>query len=198
MEAFSAADDEQFNVIKQAIDLCDYYILIIGTRYGTLNNKINVSFTEMEYEYAVSKGIPILVFALDESIKVSDDIKEDIEQEEKLKKCREKVPTDRTGKIWKTIDELTSSVLLSILNVIKTKHRPGWQRGVDFDEASLRREIMSLNSEKKELESLVISLKEKITGFEDSKNLDEILIQIDFYEENIFNQESKLKQKQIS
>lgn len=169
MEAFSAADDEQFNVIKQAIDLCDYYILIIGTRYGTLNNKTNVSFTEMEYEYAVSKGIPILVFALDESIKASDDIKENIEQEERLKKFREKVLTDRTGKIWKTIDELTSSVILSISNVIKTKPRPGWQRGVDFDEASLRREIMNLNSEKKELESIVISLKEKINVFEDSR-----------------------------
>lgn len=34
MEAFVATDDEQFNVIKRVIDLCDYYILIIGKRYG--------------------------------------------------------------------------------------------------------------------------------------------------------------------
>lgn len=32
MEAFVAADDEQFNIIKKVIDLCDFYILVIGNR----------------------------------------------------------------------------------------------------------------------------------------------------------------------
>ena len=31
MEAFVATDNEQFEVIKKVIDLCDYYVLIIGT-----------------------------------------------------------------------------------------------------------------------------------------------------------------------
>ena len=37
MEAFVAANDEQFEVIKKVIDLCDYYVLIIGNRYGSIN-----------------------------------------------------------------------------------------------------------------------------------------------------------------
>ena len=35
MEAFCAADEEQFEYIKKVIDLCDYYVLIIGKRYGS-------------------------------------------------------------------------------------------------------------------------------------------------------------------
>src|SRR5580704_15967857 len=37
MEIFPAIDDEQFNFIKKIIDDCDYYILIIGGRYGTIH-----------------------------------------------------------------------------------------------------------------------------------------------------------------
>ena len=65
MENFVATDDEQFNVIKKVIDFCDYYILILGRRYGSVNEKTGISYTEMEYNYAIDKGIPVLVFALD-------------------------------------------------------------------------------------------------------------------------------------
>lgn len=52
MEAFVATDNEQFEVIKKVIDLCDYYVLIIGQRYGSINESTGISYTEMEYEYA--------------------------------------------------------------------------------------------------------------------------------------------------
>jgi len=53
MEAFVATDDIQLNVIKKVIDLCDYYILIIGDRYGTEDEETGLSFTELEYNYAI-------------------------------------------------------------------------------------------------------------------------------------------------
>ena len=59
MEAFVATDDEQFEVIKKVIDLCDYYILIIGQRYGSVNEVTKKSYTEMEYEYAKKIGVPV-------------------------------------------------------------------------------------------------------------------------------------------
>ncbi len=58
MESFVATDNEQFEVIKKIIDLCDYYVLIIGKRYGTINPITEISYTEMEYNYAIDKGIP--------------------------------------------------------------------------------------------------------------------------------------------
>ena len=64
MEAFVATDIEQFEVIKKVIDLCDYYVLIIGKRYGSIHPETGISYTEMEYDYAISKDVPVLVFAV--------------------------------------------------------------------------------------------------------------------------------------
>jgi len=61
MELFPSIDEEQFNFIKKVIDDCDYYLLIIGGRYGSVSED-GVSFTEKEFDYAKEKGIKILAF----------------------------------------------------------------------------------------------------------------------------------------
>jgi hypothetical protein len=60
MEIFPAADVEQFEYIKKVVDECDYYVLIIGARYGSVDAN-GVSFTEKEYDYAVEKRKTVLV-----------------------------------------------------------------------------------------------------------------------------------------
>ncbi len=65
MELFPATDEEQWEFIKRIIDDCDYYLLIIGGRYGSVSSD-GVSYTEMEYEYAVSKGLKVIALLHDE------------------------------------------------------------------------------------------------------------------------------------
>jgi hypothetical protein len=116
MEAFVATDNEQFEVIKKVIDLCDYYILIIGKRYGSVNPDTGVSYTEMEYEYAKNKDIPVLVFAIDDSVVLPCDKQEqDDKKIEYLKNFRKKALTNRLASIWKTSDELTGALAISIM-----------------------------------------------------------------------------------
>ena len=62
MEYFPAANEEQFAVIKRLIDRCDYYILILGGRYGSIEPKTGKSYTQLEYEYALEKNIPVAAF----------------------------------------------------------------------------------------------------------------------------------------
>ena len=59
MELFPAADDEQWEFIKRVIDDCDYYVLIIGGRYGSLTSE-GISYTEKEHNYAMSIGLKVL------------------------------------------------------------------------------------------------------------------------------------------
>ena len=56
MELFPAMDEEQWQFIKNIIDDCDYYLLIIGGRYGSLAED-GISYTEKEYDYAIEKGL---------------------------------------------------------------------------------------------------------------------------------------------
>ncbi len=62
MESFVASSQEQFEHIKNCIESCDYYILIVGGRYGSQHPKLNLSYTELEFDYAKSLNKPILAF----------------------------------------------------------------------------------------------------------------------------------------
>jgi len=124
MEIFQATDDDQWNLIKKVISSCDYYIVIVGGRYGTIHPQTGKSYTQMEYEYALEIGIPILGF-------VYKDIKQLLWKEtddiSKLKKFVELIER-KTVMFWRNSDDLAKNVLSSIHKIIQTHPRPGWMR----------------------------------------------------------------------
>lgn len=156
MEAFVASDESQFEVIKKVIDLCDYYILIIAHRYGSIFPMKDISYTEMEYEYALEQKIPVLAFIIDDSVEVDDSKKENSELlRAKLKVFKEKVSKNRMVSFWKTKDELFGQVIASLYNSFSLFNRPGWTRGGSFDEGKLLIEIQSLKDENEQLKSQI-------------------------------------------
>ncbi len=172
MEAFVAADAEQFEVIKKVIDLCDYYVLIIGKCYGSIHPDTGKSYTEMEYDYAIGQGIPILVFAIDDNMDLSvDKMETDENKINKLKKFRTRAMTNRLVSIWSSTEDLTGKLAISIMKAKSEIKRPGWQRAVDFDEASLRREIMELKSENEKLVNDLKAAKEEISFLTEETNI---------------------------
>lgn len=74
MELFGAANEEQWQIISETIDSSDYYVLIIGQRYGSLIPEgfpdAGISYTEKEFRYALEKGVPVLAFLLDDDVAV--------------------------------------------------------------------------------------------------------------------------------
>ena len=61
MELFPAADDDTWDFIKQQINDLDYYVVLIGGRYGSLAPD-GVSFTEKEFDYAREREVPSIDF----------------------------------------------------------------------------------------------------------------------------------------
>ena len=152
MESFVATDDEQFNVIKKVIDLCDYYILIIGKRYGSVNEKTCLSYTEMEYNYAMDKGVPVLVFAIDDSVEVAKDKTEtDAIKLGKLAEFKSRAMRNRLASVWTSPSDLIGKVAISIMQAKNEIKRPGWHRGVNTKIESLEKEINFLKDENEKL-----------------------------------------------
>lgn len=154
MESFVATDDEQFNVIKKVIDLCDYYILIIGKRYGSINEHTGLSYTEMEYNYAIEQGIPVLVFAIDDSVKVeADKLETDDDKKKKLLEFKSRAMSNRLASIWTSDSDLTGKVAISIMRAKNEIKRPGWHRGNGTNLELLEKELKALKEENIKMQS---------------------------------------------
>lgn len=129
MELFPAADINQLDYIKKVIDECDYYLLIMGGRYGSMDSD-GVSYTEREYDYAVDTGKVVIAFVHSDlaTIPVG---KSDVAPHivDALKKFREKVMTGRLVKSWGSRSELEPLVLKSLIHAFNDYPQVGWIRG---------------------------------------------------------------------
>lgn len=135
MEMFCAANEEQWKIIKETIDSSDYCILIIGNRYGSIEEKTDISYTEKEFDYAIERGIPVLAYIVDEDVKVQvsmDEIESDVKRS-KLANFKEKVKdSKRYVKFWKNKDDLEKLISQSISKHVIGSDRPGWIRTSDI------------------------------------------------------------------
>jgi hypothetical protein len=151
MEMFPASDEEQWEFIKKVIDDCDYYLLIIGGRYGSISDD-GISYTEKEYKYAVEKGIKVIAFLHEkpEEIAVS---KSDVDPDlvEKLKIFRDKVATGRLVKFWNSAAELPGLVALSLTKTIKAHPAIGWVRANNLSSAEILQEVNELRKDNQNL-----------------------------------------------
>jgi hypothetical protein len=129
MELFSAGDEQQWETIKRQIDDCDYYVVIVAHRYGSQVG--GVSYTEKEYDYAVSKGVPVLGFVINEDAPWPK-AKMDEEREAQLALARFKTKVkQKMVKFWKSADDLRAKVAISLSMAFDTYPRPGWVRASD-------------------------------------------------------------------
>lgn len=159
MENFVATDDEQFSVIKKVIDLCDYYILILGKRYGSVNEATGISYTEMEYNYAIDKGIPVLVFVLDDSVEVDDDkIEKDDIKKGKLAEFKSRAMRNRLASVWKDQSDLMGKVAIAIMQAKNEIKRSGWHRGNDEEKERMLKQIEFLQAENEDLRRKISSV----------------------------------------
>ena len=152
MELFPAADEEQWKFIKKIIDDCDYYLLIIGGRYGSTTDD-GISYTEKEFDYAIEKELKVIALIHGEP----DDIpfgksEQDPELRNKLLGFRNKVMDGRLVKFWKSAEELPGLVALSMTKTIKMYPAVGWVRANHVANESILQEINDLRKENFELQ----------------------------------------------
>lgn len=126
MEYFPASDDDPTSYIEGILKHCDYYVLIIGGRFGSTMSD-GRSYTEMEYEVAVQLKIPVISFIRDID-KIPSGQVDSGEPRKKLQGFIEKVKKQKLYKSWNTEAELGLFVQSSLSKIAKQKPRPGWVR----------------------------------------------------------------------
>ncbi|MBI5319812.1 DUF4062 domain-containing protein [Bradyrhizobium sp.] len=128
MELFPATSLQQLEFIKKVIDRCDYYVVIVGARYGSLDD--DKSFTEKEYEYAVSRNIPVLAFLHKDPGKIpAEKTDTDPAQKSRLENFRTRLRTSRIVQFWTDANDLCMNVVVSANNATMLQPGHGWVRG---------------------------------------------------------------------
>ena len=146
MEMFSAADEEQWKIIQRQIDEIDYYVILIAHRYGTTTDE-GISYTEKEYDYALSKGIPILGFVIDDSAAWPGD-RADNEEEKKVSliNFKDKIKSKLVN-FWSNKDELHAKFSIAIMKAMVNNPRSGWVKAEDSIGSDVMKELSRLSSE---------------------------------------------------
>jgi hypothetical protein len=171
MELFPAADTEQLEYIKKVIDECDYYVLIMGGRYGSLDAE-GVSFTEREYDYAVDTGKVVLAFVHGNASNIpvgKADTAPKLVQS--LEDFRSKVMDGRLVRQWTSRENLEALVVKSIARATTEYPAIGWIRGDAAASEELLQQMNNLRVEneklKKESKRLLSATKPVLDGLAD-------------------------------
>jgi hypothetical protein len=150
MEMFSAANDEQWAIISRQIEDSDYYVLVVAHRYGSMDSS-GVSYTEKEFDYAVSLGVPILAFIIEENAPwPAAQSESDPVIRVKLSDFKSKVKT-RLIQFWQSKDELHGKISISLMKAFAAYPRTGWVRANEVAGPALTKELTRLSSENAEL-----------------------------------------------
>lgn len=158
MEMFPAMDEEIFEYIKRIIDDSDYYLLIIGGRYGSVDKSNGKSWTEQEYDYAVSKGIPVIAFDHRDFTKLPDNKTDKGKKRRQLVAFKKKVNEARMIDFWSNADELATAVATSLKVTIERYPGKGWVRAGYGDSVDLQIDKDSLQKEITEHENIINKL----------------------------------------
>lgn len=174
MELFPAADEEQFEFIKRVIKDCDYYLLIIGGRYGSMTAE-GVSYTEKEYDFAVSIGLKVIALLHENPDEIPlGKSEKDALGRQKLDEFREKVRSGRVVKFWKSADQLPSLVTMSLVHMTKVFPAIGWVRANKVAGIDALTELNELRKTNAQLQSALGKLKpsvENLAGLDDKFEL---------------------------
>lgn len=167
MEMFSAADEHQWELIKRQIEQSDYYVLILAHRYGS-ETLDKISYTEKEFNYAVSCGVPTLSFVIDPTAPWPQAQVDSSSNIKKLDKFKAKVK-NKLVHFWKNKDDLHGKISISFVKAITRTPRVGWIRATETISIDVTNELSRLSNENASLRSKV----EKLTNLNEM-NQDEV------------------------
>lgn len=119
MEYFVSSPDSPIDVCLATVRRSQLYIVIVGMRYGSIEEGSGKSFTELEYDEAVKNKIPVLAFIIDEEqCAILPKFVDVGEKAEKLKQFKAKLNSSYLVSRFASIDNLKQLVEKSVQQAV--------------------------------------------------------------------------------
>ncbi|MFZ5723118.1 MAG: DUF4062 domain-containing protein [Pseudomonadota bacterium] len=142
---------EQANAIKALIDECDYYLILVGGRYGSLA-PTGISYTHREFIYAQTKRKPMASLIHEHPESLPQEKRErTAEGVARLRDFKELVARGTLVRPWNQVDDLKGGIQRLLAQLVKTHPAPGWVRGSQVADLNMARENQELRRQVEEL-----------------------------------------------
>lgn len=173
MELFKAGAS-QWQTITKWINASDIYVLILGGRYGTINEQEGKSYTHLEYEYALSTGMPVFALVLEDKFLEKKNINSETEVFEKdnVEKYNEfkEFVKKKIVKFISDIKDIQIEIQDNIRDIEMSRNLEGWVKGDNTENyIDALKEKFTLLKENQKLIQENQKLKEKIRTLEENK-----------------------------
>lgn len=148
MELFSTANKKSWEIIKKDIDESDFYLLVIAGMYGSTTKDARgkiISYTEMEYNYAVNIKKPIMVFMhKDIDSLPAGKVEKSQVARNRLDKFKKRILESKLQvSFWNNSSELVSGIKSSIQQLISDTPSAGWVKGTSLCEEGITAEFVN-------------------------------------------------------
>lgn len=128
MDFFPAASERPWELIAREIDSCDYFIVLLAGRYGSLDSE-GMGYTEREYSYALQQGKPILTFLHGNLDALTGDRLERTDNGRRLLDAfRERLMKGHLLQFFSTAAELGKKTTISMIRLMQDHPAIGWVR----------------------------------------------------------------------
>ncbi|MBK8036229.1 MAG: DUF4062 domain-containing protein [Verrucomicrobiaceae bacterium] len=158
MEYFPAANEEAWECIERLIPQCDYYVILLAGKYGSIPKGRRKSYTHLEYELALKHGVPVIGLLHRSPAKLPLDKSEaEPSRRKQLLSFREQV-SRKICRFWDSAGQLPGELIPSLLSEIRRNPRTGWVRGDVIASEEAKTELIKLQrtieSQRSQLEDL--------------------------------------------
>ena len=185
MELFTAGSESQLEIIRQWIRDSDIYMLILGGRYGSIEPKSKLSYTEVEFDYARQIGKPFFSVVLSDAGKNKKVRKRGlsvVEQDnsERYKAFRAKVLSHMCA-FFENSKDVKLAIFETLPQIVSTDGLVGWVQSSEIGPANelggeLARSLEENRSLRNELEKLRLQVETSKSGEASFLELSNVLL----------------------
>ena len=156
MELFTSGSGVQAAVIKQWIAESDFFLLLLGGRYGSLTPAGDKSYIEIEFDHAKAIGKPVFSLVLtegmlDRKVTAKDKSVLELDNPAKRKVFYGKVTAEMV-KFCEDIKDITTEISFALQDLVHRQMAGGWVAASDVpDSAQLVAAVAALTAENADL-----------------------------------------------
>lgn len=152
MELHPGEGNKRWSVIQRIINECDYYLILLGGRYGTLS-PIGLSHVHREFVHATTKNKPAIALLHDQPDQLPEEQRETQSSgQAKFRDFRQLLQDQASCYYWSSPADLGEVVKRAIPEFIAQNPVPGWAREGQVTDLGARREVQELQQRIEELE----------------------------------------------